>query len=140
MLSIIPGLASVDELTKKINDIRRRADGGPNPPVESEVRQLFDDIKSRIDSLLENRNTIRQSSAHPKLVEEIDKQTGTILCTHLVNALGLIVEIARPGSAAHRDAQCGEYHLQKKMKELKFSRQIAPCLPPGEPRKPDHCK
>ena len=117
MLSVIPGFASVDELTKRIEDIR-----------------------SRIDSLLLNRNTIRQSSAHPKLAEEIDKQAGTILCIHLLNAGGLIVQIAGDGSALHKKAQCEEYKLQVEMKTMGFSQPIAPCLPPGAPTRPEGCQ
>lgn len=140
MLSVIPGFASVDELTKRIEEIRRRASGGSNPPTEQEVGQLFDDIKSRTDSLLRNRNTIRQSSAHPKLAEEIDRQTGTILCIHLLNARGLIVQIAGDGSAMHRKAQCDEYKLQAEMKKMGFSQSIAPCLSPGAPTRPEGCQ
>ena len=140
MLSVIPGFASVDELTKRIEDIRRRASGGPSPPTEKEVGQLFGDIKSRIDSLLKNRNTIRQSSAHPKLVEEIDKQTGAILCIHLLNASGLIVQVAGDESTMHKKAQCDEYKLQVEMKKMGFSQSIAPCLPPGTPARPEGCQ
>jgi hypothetical protein len=139
MLSVIPGFASVDELTKRIEDTRRRANVGPNPATEQEVGQLFDDIKSRIDGLLRNRNMIRQSSAHPKLVEEIDKQTGTILCIHLLNASGLIVQVAGDESPLHKKAQCDEYKLQVEMKTMGFSQSIAPCLPPGTPARSDGC-
>lgn len=140
MLSVIPGFASVDELTKRMEDIQRRVRGGPNPPTEKEVVQLFDDLKSRIDSLLRNRNTIKQSSAHPKLMEEIDRQTGTILCSHLQTARGLIVRVAGDESAAHKKAQCDDHNLQVEMKKLGFSQQIAPCLPPGDPLKPQGCQ
>jgi hypothetical protein len=140
MLSVIPGFASVDELTKRMEGIRRRGSGGPNPPAEQEVVQLFEDIRSRIDSLLRNRNTIRQSSAHPRLAEEIDKQAGTILCIHLLNAGGLIVQIAGDGSAMHRKAQCDEYKLEVEMKKMGFSQSVAPCLPSGAPTRPEGCE
>jgi hypothetical protein len=140
MLSVIPGFASVDELTKRIEDIQRRVKGGPNPPTEQEVVQLFDDFKSRIDLLLSNRNTIKQSNAHPKLMEEIDNQTATILCSHLQTARALIVRVAGDESTAHKKAQCDDYKLQVEMKRLGFTQQTANCLPPGEPIKPQGCQ
>jgi hypothetical protein len=100
---------------------------------------LFDDIKSRIYSLLEKRDPVKKSSADPKLIEGIDKRTGTILCLHLNAALGLIVEVTGDGSAAHKKAQCDVYKLQLNMKQSGFSQQIAPCLPLGEPIKPEGC-
>ncbi len=140
MLSVIPGFASVDELTERIEDIKRRASGGSNPPSEQEVVQLFNDLKSRIDSLIRNRNTIKQSSAHPKLIEEIDKQVGTTLCQHLLTARGLILQVAGGESAAHNKAQCDDYKLQVEMKRLGFSQQITPCLSPDGPLKPQGCQ
>ena len=140
MLSVTPGFASVDELTKRIEDLQRRASGGPNPPTEKEVVQLFDDLESRIDSLLRNRNTIKQSSAHPKLMEEIDRQTSTILCQHLHSARGLILQVAGGESAAYRKAKCDDYKFKVEMKKFGFSQQIADCLPAGDPIKPQGCQ
>jgi hypothetical protein len=140
MLSVIPDLASVDELTKRIEDAQRRAGGGTNLPTEQEVVQLFDDIKSRIDSLLAKRGPIKKSSAHPQLIEGIDKRTGTILCSHLPTARGLILQVAGGESAAHKKAQCDDYKLQVEMKKSGFTQQIAPCLPAGDPIKPQGCQ
>ena len=140
MLSVIPGFASVDELTKKIDDIQKRLRSGSNPPTVQEIVTVFDDIKSRINNLLKNRNAIKQSNAHPKLIDEIDKQTGIILCQHIHNVRGLILEIAGSQSAAYKEAQCEDFKLQVKLKELGFAQQIAPCLPPGIPKDPGGCQ
>ncbi len=140
MLSVIPGFASVDELTKKINDLKKRARGSNNPPTEQEIVQLYDDVQSRIGSLLKNRGTIQQSSAHPKLIQEIDRQIGAILCHHLQNVSGLIVQVAGMASPAHKKAQCKSFKLQLQLKQLGFTQQIAPCLPPGAPTDPGGCQ
>jgi hypothetical protein len=140
MLAVIPDFASVDELTKRIDDIQRRISAGPTPPSEQEVVQLFDDIKSRIDSLLAKRDPIKKSSAHPALIQGIDKRTGTILCTHLQTAKVLIVRVAGDKSDAHRKARCDDYKLKGKMKELGFSQQNADCLPTGDLSKPPDCQ
>jgi hypothetical protein len=140
MLSVIPGFASVDELTKRIDDIQSRIKGGPNPPTEQEVVQLFDELKSRIDRLLSSRNSLKQSNAHPKLMEEIDKQTATILCSHLQTTETLIARVAGVESTAYRKAKCDDYKLMVEMKNLGFSKQTADCLPAGDPTKPQGCQ
>jgi len=140
MLSVIPDFASVDELTKRIEDIQRRVSGAPNPPTEQEVVQLFDDIKSRIDSLLAKRDPIKKSSAHPELIQGIDKRTGKILCSHLRTVGVLIARVAGDESAAYRKAKCDDYKFKVEMKKLGFSQQIADCLPAGDPIKPQGCQ
>lgn len=141
MLSVIPDFASVDDLTKRLDDAQQRlASSGPNSPTEEEIVQLSNDIRDRIHSLLTKREPIQKSSAHPRLREGIDERTGTILCSHLHTADGLIIQVVGVESAAHRNAQCDDYKLQMKMKNLGFSQQIAPCLPPGDPQKPRSCQ
>jgi hypothetical protein len=140
MLLIIPDFASVDELTRRYNEINGRVTADSNPPTKEEVVKLYGDIKSRIDSLLRKRNTIKQNSAYPKLLESLDRHTGTIFCRHLHDTLGLIVQYAGVGSAAHKEAQCDEYNLNVRLKKLGFSQQIAPCLPAGVPTKPSGCR
>ena len=140
MLSVIPDFASADELSSKLDDVQRRANSGANRPTEKEVVQLFDDIKSRIDSLLAKREPIKQSSAHPQLIEGIDQRIGNLLCSHLQTALGLIVQVAGGESAAHKEARCDDYKLQAEMKRSGFTQQIAPCLPPGDPIRPQSCQ
>jgi hypothetical protein len=139
MLSVIPDFASIDELTQKLDDVTRRASGAGQPGIEKEVVRLADDLTSRIESLLRNRVAIEQSSAHPKLVEAVDRRIGTVLCTHLLMARGLILQVLGDESAAHKKAQCDDYRLQGDMKRLGFSQQIAPCLPLKDPVKPEAC-
>lgn len=140
MLSVIPGFASVDELTQKIDDLQKRDANDTQPPTVQEVSQLYDDIKSRIDSLLKNRDTIRRSRVHPKLIREIDKQIGTILCLHLHNVRGLIVDVAGVASPELKRAQCEDFNLQVQLKQLGFSQQTAPCLAQGAPVDPGGCR
>lgn len=140
MLSVIPDFASVDELNKRIEDIQSRVGSVPNLPTEQEVIQLFDDIKTRINSLLAKRDPIKKSSAHPDLIQGIDKRTGSIFCSHLRTTETLIARIAGDESAAYRKAKCDDYTLQVELKKLGFSQQIAGCLPAGEPIKPQGCQ
>jgi hypothetical protein len=147
MFLAIPNLASVDELTKRYNKINRRVADGSKPLTKAEVdklrkdiKSLFKDINSRIRSLLKNRDKIIKRNVHPKLIESLDKYIGTILCRHLQDTLGLIVQYEGVGSDAHRKAQCEEYKLKVSLKKLGFSQQIAPCLPLGDPTKPQGCQ
>jgi hypothetical protein len=140
MLLVIPNLASADELTERYNELNERITEGSNPPTNEEVAELFKDTKSRIDSLLNNRNTIIQSNAHPKLIESLDKYIGTLLCRNLQDTLGLIVQYEAVGSDAHKKAQCDDYKLKVRLKKLQFSQPFAPCLPSGVPRKPSGCQ
>lgn len=139
MLSVIPDFASVDELTQRLDDLKRRASRAVQPGIEKDVVRLADDLQSRIDSLLRNRAALEQSSAHPKLVEAVDKRIGTVLCAHLLMARGLILQILGDESSAHKKAQCDDYRLRVEIKKLGLSQEIAPCLSPGVPFRPEGC-
>lgn len=130
MLSVIPGFASVDELTKKIDDINKRINAPNKPSTEQEVADVLTNISWRVEALLRNRDKIKQSNTNPKLIAEIDRQLGDILCLHYNSLRGLAIEIAGNQSAVFKNAQCEEYKMMLKFRELGFSPQIAPCLPP----------
>ena len=55
-------------------------------------------------------------------------------------ARALVVRVAGDESTAHKKARCDDYKLQVEMKKLGFSQQIAPCLPAGDPIKPQGCQ
>jgi hypothetical protein len=61
-------------------------------------------------------------------------------CRHLHETLGLIIQYAGVGSAAHKDAQRHEYKLKVRLKKLGFSQQIATSLPTVAPTKPSGCQ
>ena len=140
MLAVIPNLASADELTTRLDALKTRTADNTNPPGTDEIVDLFDSIQSRIDSLLENRKTIRESSAHPKLLENLDKYIGILFCRNLHDTMGLIAQYSGVGTREHQSAQCKDYQMKVKLKEINFSRESAPCLPPGDPVKPAGCR
>jgi hypothetical protein len=140
MLLVVPDLAAMDELTARYNVINKRVEDGSNPPTQEEIEKLFYDIASRIDSLLKKRDTLKASSADPKLLEGLDQKTGKIFCRQLQETFGLIVQFAGTGSTAYRKAQCENYKLKVRLKKIGFSQKIAPCLPPGVPAVPEDCQ
>ena len=139
MLSVIPGFASVDELTKKINDINRRINATANPSTEQEVADVLSSISQRVGALLRNREKIKQSDTDPKLIAEIDRQLGDILCLHFNSLRGQAIEIAGNRSTVFKNAQCEEYKVMLEFRDLGISPRIAPCLPPGEIADPGGC-
>ncbi|MHC4104792.1 MAG: hypothetical protein ACYSR9_07630 [Planctomycetota bacterium] len=138
MLLIIPYMASVDELTNKYNDIQQRFNQGENPGVE-EVTRLFNDLQKRLNHILKSRSAIAASSAHPKLLEEIDRRSGQILCKHIGGARAFIVRVAGTESQAFKGAMCDTFNIEVKLMELGFTNQTAACLPPDKPVKPEGC-
>ena len=139
MLLILPDLAAADELKVRYDAFNQRV-GAAAPPSEEEVNKLYYDIAARVASLLNNRDTIKASAAHPRLLESLDRNTGTLFCRHLQDTLGLIVQTAGGESVSASRADCENYHLKVRLKQLDFSRKTAPCLPSGPPVVPEGCR
>jgi hypothetical protein len=136
MLMVITSMASVDELTVKF----KKAKESPDTDLEEAV-ELFNGFKFNLVNILNQRDTIKESSADPVLLDEIDRRAGRILCVHMqANALGFIGKLEGPRrDDDSRQPKCDLYHLKKKFKDLGFTADTAACLPPGEPRKPTRC-
>lgn len=140
MLSVIPDLASTDELTGKMDALQSQLDSGANPPSAAEIAALHDDIVERMKSILAQRATILQSNAHPQLITGIDRQIGTMLCHQLLQTRGMLLQTAGDQEAAVVKARCADYQLRDTLKQLGFTTQTVPCLTARTLRIPEGCR
>jgi hypothetical protein len=102
--------------------------------------KLYFDIVSRIDSLLKKRDLIKAMSAHPRVMESLDKNTGIIFGRYLQETFGLIVQFASIDSTAYRKARCENYNLKVRLKKNRFFAKIVSCLPAGAPAVSAECQ
>ncbi|MDX2448386.1 MAG: hypothetical protein QNK29_14440 [Desulfobacterales bacterium] len=140
MLLIIPDFAAADELTSRYNAFFQQIDPSIGHPPKQEIAKLYSDIASRLESLLKSRAKIKASAAHPNLLETLDKNIGNLFCRNLQESFGLLIRVAKQDSTEVCRADEANYHFKIKMKTLSFSQKLAPCLPPGEPKKPEKCE
>jgi len=95
MLLVIPYLASVDNRQTTFNDYQRRInDPNAEKPSMEDLSKLFNEWAQLLSGLLDQREAINNSAAHPEMKKAVDARALKILCTHLFLTKGLMVRLS----------------------------------------------
>lgn len=141
MLIVFPLFASVDETTRKFEALQEKVEITPAGQKKSHAKaaqQIFDDYRSALISILEQRPRLAKNETHPDFLSALDQNAGDLLCKLIgFNSVGLIATV----EGDVNNAKCELFEIKKSAFDAGLDQDSASCLPKTreELREPPNC-